>query len=318
MRRYGQFLNYCLRAGGFEANARAGGLVTPTRIDGYLAELSDRVCSVTVAQYIHKVCRTAELIAPCEDFLWLKEIANDLAFVATPSDKTSRVVETKLLVELGLTLVAEAEMARLHTPTKAAVLARNGVMIALLALCPVRLANFTELEIGQSFIKCESTWWMVLRKTKARRTDERPVPSYLNAAIDRYLEFYRPILMSRTPTQLEQTAVAPCDKAIVGAENRIGTHLWIGREATALSSSGVARSISNSTVTALGIDVSPHLFRAAAATTAALYASEMPHLASALLQHVDPGVTEDHYIRANSLSVVQDYARIIRNLSDIL
>jgi integrase len=68
--------------------------------------------------------------------------------------------------------------------------------------------------------------------------------------------------------------------------------------------------ISKVTLETLGVDVSPHLFRTAAASTAAIYGGSIPHLASALLNHTDPRVTEEHYNRASSMSASQIYARI--------
>ena len=76
--------------------------------------------------------------------------------------------------------------------------------------------------------------------------------------------------------------------------------------------SAVGRVISKTTLATVGIDVSPHLFRTAAASTAAVYAGNTPHLASALLHHTDPAVTEKHYNRASSLSAAQAYAALIR------
>jgi hypothetical protein len=59
---------------------------------------------------------------------------------------------------------------------------RNGFMIALLALCPIRLKNFAALEIGRTFTKVDRRWWITLpgAVTKSRRPDERPVPELLN------------------------------------------------------------------------------------------------------------------------------------------
>ena len=68
--------------------------------------------------------------------------------------------------------------------------------------------------------------------------------------------------------------------------------------------------ISKITLHTLGIRVSPHLFRTAAATTAATFATDMPHLASAVLGHTDPRVTEQHYIRATSLRAADIYSGI--------
>jgi integrase len=68
--------------------------------------------------------------------------------------------------------------------------------------------------------------------------------------------------------------------------------------------------VSKVTLEALGVDVSPHLFRTAAASTAATYGGSTPHLASALLNHTDPRVTEEHYNRASSVSASKIYTRI--------
>ena len=68
--------------------------------------------------------------------------------------------------------------------------------------------------------------------------------------------------------------------------------------------------VSRVTRETIGVDVSPHLFRTAAASTAAMYGGATPHLASALLGHTDPRVTEEHYNRASSFSASRIYAEI--------
>jgi integrase len=74
--------------------------------------------------------------------------------------------------------------------------------------------------------------------------------------------------------------------------------------------------ISKITLETLGVGVSPHLFRTAAASTAAAYGGNTPHLASALLNHTDPRVTEEHYNRASTVSAAAAYARIISGFRD--
>ncbi len=60
------------------------------------------------------------------------------------------------------------------------------------------------------------------------------------------------------------------------------------------------------------MDVSPHLFRTAAASTAAVYGGHHAHLASAVLAHRDQRVTEEHYNLAMSLIAGEEYASIAR------
>jgi hypothetical protein len=114
-----------------------------------VAELKERVSSVTVYGSICKLRRTTQLIAPTRDLGWLIEIERDLAFDMRPRSKYERLVLTECLVEAGLTLIAEAERSDGPTKLARARMVRNGLMVALLACCPVRLKNFAALEIGR-------------------------------------------------------------------------------------------------------------------------------------------------------------------------
>ena len=165
VRRYGLFLGYLQRADRLARMADTAGLVTPEAVAAFTAELKCRVSSVTLAQTVSKVRRTAELIAPRRDFAWLKEIERDLALVAVPQDKFPRVVMSEHLVEAGLTLVYEADTSTAGSPRSRALLARNGLMIAMLALCPVRRRNFAALELGDSFVRQDKVWQIVLKRT---------------------------------------------------------------------------------------------------------------------------------------------------------
>ena len=96
-------------------------------------------------------------MAPGRDFTWLAEIDKDLALVARPRSKFDRFVLTEVLVEAGLTLIREAENSANMTKLARAYQVRNGLMVALLALCPIRRKNFVALEIGRSFVKIRRT-----------------------------------------------------------------------------------------------------------------------------------------------------------------
>jgi hypothetical protein len=74
----------------------------------------------------------------------------------------------------------------------------------------------------------------------------------------------------------------------------------------------VRECLTETTRSTIGVPISPHLFRTADASTAALYGSDFPHLASALLHHNHPCVTEAHYNRATGLSAARAYAAVAR------
>ena len=290
-RRYGAFLGFLQRTGRLEQDAATATQVTLPNVEAYIADLKDRVRSVTVYNCIHMLRRAAELLAPTADFSWLAEIEKDLALVMEPRSKFGRLVLTGRLVEAGLTLAAEAQEFATTDLARARGV-RNGLMVTLLALCPIRLKNFAGLEIGHTFKEIDGIWWIALpgNLTKSRRPDERRVPEWLNSAIDLYLKQSRPVLLRSGSTT---------------------NALWISSTtAGPMTTKNLGTLVSKVTLETLGVDVSPHLFRTAAASTAATYGGSTPHLASALLNHTDPRVTEEHYNRASSVSASKIYARI--------
>lgn len=167
-------------------------------------------------------------------------------------------------------------------------------MIALLAVCPIRIKNFAALEIGGTFKEEQGSWWITLPhgSTKTNTSDQRPVPDYLNRAVELYLTTSRPALIGSRPAT---------------------NSLWISsRTGRRYTTKNLGTRISDITLEAIGVDVSPHLFRTAAATTSACYGSDMPYLASAVLGQTDPRVTEEHYIRATTVNAAKEYAAILR------
>jgi integrase len=295
--RYGAFLGFLQRCDRLDPGAAAAAQVTLPNVDAYVTDLTGRVRSVTVWNCIYKLRRAAELLAPASDFSWLAEIEKDLALVMEPRSKFDRLVFAQRLVEAGLTMMAEAQESAKNDLARARGV-RDGLMIALLAFCPIRLKNFAALEIGHTFKEIQGSWWITLPSatTKSRRPEERRVPELLNQPIDVYLNQSRPILLGRA-------------KSTTSA-------LWISSQTGGpMTKKNMCTLISKVTHQTLGVDVSPHLFRTAAASTAAAYGGSTPHLASAVLNHTDPRVTEEHYIRASSLNAAETYAAIVKDLS---
>jgi site-specific recombinase XerD len=281
-KRAGYFFDFLLRSGRLEMNAPAGAQVTPENVEAYVAELKDRVKSVTVYGSIQKLRRFVQLVAPNRDLDWLIEIERQLFSEMRPASKWDRVLYTDVLEDAGAKLMAEAESSTRPKLTRAR-LFRNGLMIALLARCPIRLKNFAALEIGHSFTNVEGTWWIVLTaaETKEKREDERPVPEEFTSSVERYLKVYRPIL---------------------ARGNDPGSALWVAINGKPMSYASMGELITEITTMALGINVNPHLFRSAGVTTLATRAGDKPHAGGALLHHRPGPVTQENYNRASCVT----------------
>src|ERR1019366_5845438 len=289
--RYGLYLDYLNRNGRFDPAQTAMALITPDDVNGYVAELQARVRSVTVWNSVYKLRRAAQLIAPGADFGWLTETEKDVALVMIPRSKIDRLVLTERLVEAGLILIREAEMFG-KTALARAVGVRNGLLIVLLALHPIRIKNFSALIIADTFINVDGRWWLHIpsEDTKSHRVDEHQVPEFITTAVNIYIKSHRAVLCRGDAGNLA---------------------LWVssttGRQ---LTTKNLGTLISKLTRETIGIDVSPHLFRTAGASTAAVYGGNHPNLASAVLNHRDTHVTEDHYNRATTFSAGDEYALI--------
>jgi integrase len=289
--RYGLYLDFLQHVGKLCPADNATTLVTPDNVAGFLSELQARVRSVTVWNSVYKLRRAAQLLAPDADFGWLTEIEKDIALDMIPRSKADRLVLTERLVEAGLVLIKEAEIFG-KTPLARALGVRNGLLIALLALHPIRIKNFTALSIGGSFINVDGRWWLHIASndTKSHRVDERQVPEFITDAVNSYIETHRVILCR-------------------GDTNNLA--LWISSTTgQRLTTKNLGTLISKITRETIGVDICPHLFRTAGASTAAIYGSKHPGLASALLNHRDPRVTEERYNHATGMSAGKEYGLI--------
>lgn len=293
----GLFLDFAARQKRLDPKAEAGGHVTPELVEPFVEELKKRVSPVTVYGSIQKLRRIIQFITPKKDLGWLMEIERETFSAMRPKSKWDRIVLAEVIVEAGLTLIAEAETVNKLTKLTRARMVRNGLMIALLAPYPIRIKNYAALEIGRNLVKIDKIWWIILTaaETKEKRADERPIEDYLGDLIDKYLEAYRPILSRGKNT---------------------GSALWLAETGAAMAECSVREAITETTRSTLGVPVNPHMFRAGGATTAAIYAGDKPHLGSALLHHSFPGVAQENYNRASGISASKAYGYLTRQFRD--
>ncbi|MEQ1523820.1 MAG: site-specific integrase, partial [Aestuariivirga sp.] len=291
VRRYGLYLDYAMRTSSLDLGGSSASAVTPDLVSGYVAELKRRVASVTVHGSIAKLRRMTQVLDPAAEFKWLHDMENDLALDMIPASKFDRIVESENIVLAGLTLMEEAMQVKKRTALQQALAYRNGLMITLLALSPIRLKNFSSLTLFGNFIRTGADWSIALsaKETKERRPDERPIPPFLTQYINAYLDIYRPKL------------------------GYPGNELWVGLYGKPVSYLGVERIVIETTRQTLGISISPHLFRACGASTAYMHGANNPNLASALLNHRDPKITQDHYNRSRSAFYGREFQRLLDN-----
>jgi integrase len=248
--------------------------VTQENILDYVRYLEPRVSSVTLAQSLRKIARVASFMDPGRDWRWLRRLVRRLQFRARPRDRRNDVVEIRDLFRLGLQLMDRADKAE-TTAFSRALLYRDGLIIALLAVDPLRLTNITGLEIGRSLIKDGTTWSLNIpaEETKAGRLHLAILPDWCAPCIDRYIEHYRPLFRNAHAT----------------------SRLWLSRNGRPLDDDSLYNLVCKRTYEAFGKKINPHLFRSCLATSTAIHHGAQIGLAITVLDHKSSEVTERHY-----------------------
>jgi integrase len=340
-RRYGYLLTFLKECGRLEPDASCASLMTPETIAALICRMRGAWSATTLFMTLNKLKQIARHLAPSADFKWLTDVAADLKAEDGPVTRRPAVDATELL-SAGLTLVEEYSACHRPMDLTSALNIRDGLMVALLASCPIRAKNLGGLTLGQSLHFSDSCWWIDLKdsETKSGRPDMRMLPAFLSVALERYLLEARPFLLSYLdPREASPPAWTgknnPADNSINDAAFQIrptawtGVNggpghdnsmeldglagpLWISRYGLPMTYSSIHHALTSVTEATIGIGVAPHGFRYAAATTAAWKAGAMPHLASGILQHRDRRITDAGYIRATSFEAAQQLGKILR------
>ena len=174
---------------------------------------------------------------------------------APVSSKPSKLVEAHELLQLGLSLMKQA--AEIPNARSAAVLFRDGLIVALLALRPLRRKNLTNLTIGIDLIMIEGRWLIVLARsqTKTHAALEFAWPEELHEPLETYLAVHRATLIARHGRWHAE----------------VGNRLWVSSDGSPLTQMAIYDNIVRRTRKAFGRRINPHLFRDAAATSLAIH-----------------------------------------------
>ena len=306
---YGRWLAFLGDHDHLDVNQSLADRVTPATIDAYINHLKVTCSSVTLTSYIGVLGMADghQAMVPDRDWSWLWRVQARLQKQDMPSrNKRARLVSSGELLALGEELMAKAEAMGGGPSLAAALLYRDGLMIALLTLCPLRRKNFIAIALGRNLVPVGEHY--ILRfgreETKNKRVLESPFPEELLPAFQWYLTRYRPYLLSLRATRgrNQKSTVAPLDR------------LWITQYGLAVSDKATVSCLEKHTTARFGHYVNCHLFRDCAATTMANKDPAHVRIAATLLGHTSFHSTQDNYIAADTRLAAARYADLVRSL----
>lgn len=199
------------------------------------------------------------------------------------------------LFDLGLDLMSSWQHRQTSDPRTNAAQFRDGLMIAFLALCPIRPHSLAAVHLDRNIVFVGDRARVVFEphETKTGRHHEFDWPPELNDALRVYLTEVRPIL---TTYDVEDRA------------------MWPGKRNRALNTGGIYTAFVKHTEARFGVAMSPQSFRHAAATFIAEMTPDRAMMARAVLQHQGFKMTEKHYIRGQQLKAARMYQETVDDL----
>jgi integrase len=278
---YGRWLAFQSKTGQLHASARPEDRVTREALRDYIADQRKYLAPRTVVSSLVGLKVTMKAIAADRCWRWLEDICNALNRSSEPrNEKHARIRPTGEIYEAAL-----RDLDRLlSTPLKRRierVAFRDSLMIAMMAARPLRLKNFTALDIGGCLAR-EGTGWAIRipgHEVKNRQPLEFPLPPSLLPYLEIYLARIRPSLCN---------AIA-------------SSALWLTFEGEPMQAHSIYYRFITRTTRLVGVRINPHLLRDCAATTMATDSPASALASAALLGHRNFATTERYYIRANRL-----------------
>lgn len=299
---YGRWLGFLSLQGWLDAAEAPACRFTHVRVRAFITYFQRDRAPLTVAGSIAKLIMALNAMFPKVKWDWLRAARANLQAMAVPlRSKADRVESSWKLVDLGFDLMADAEALVPENADKAAGLYRDGLIIALLAMRPLRRHNFLGIEMGRHMLRSGDSWRLVFpaEETKGAREIEKTFPASLLVPMTRYLDCHRPRLLSpKLQHPSKEQAQAP-------------VRLWISRFGNPLSLSGFCTHIGHHTEKRFGWRMDPHSFRHCLATTLSQDNPEAAWMGMYLLDHADFATTERYYIAALAAAAQGHYQALL-------
>jgi len=300
---YGLWLAWLNALGQLDPQVPAGARVTPERIDAFVDFLrATGNGPASVGFRLGKLSAALDTIAPhgVTERSWLRRLAS--SFPQRKSEERGLELATKVssrdLFDLGLRLMAEAEelaaRPRARTGSRAAVLHRDGLMIALQSLLALRPSNLLALEDGATLrrggdadrAQGPAGWRASFAgpQMKAGRRHGSPIPEELAQHIQHHMAVHRPRLVAAARPGTAETRT-----------------LFVSDRGLPLGPAQDWAAVTKRVKAALGVSVSIHEFRHVLASTVAIDAPQMMGVVPGALGHADERPVLDHYDLATQL-----------------
>jgi integrase len=237
--------------------------------------------AVTLSLYLYHLWLALRYLCPTDDWDWLFAISARMRIGAKPKPEKHHLVTSERLYKLGMVLMDDAlACGKPATSWRIQTAFRDGLIIALLALIPLRRRTLSALRIGKHLVKSGNEWSLEIpaEDLKSKRPLDYPVSGKLSERIDVYINEIR-----------SQTAGANAHD-----------YLWASSRGRPMNGQVLYKALRRRLRRALGFPISLHHFRRAAATFWSMRDPVNVRAVRDLLGHATFATTERYYIMSQS------------------
>jgi integrase len=291
---YGRWLSFLARHDALTHDCMPGSRIAPEAIRSYVTELSARVAPRTVVSSLVGLKVMIKAMASEDSWRWLADLCNRLNRTAKPAkDKRPKMRSTPEIVEAAIKELDRLKATSLTRRIERTAY-RDHLMIALMALRPLRLRNFATLTLGETLIRSGHGWRIDVPgdETKNGNPLAFEVPNVITLYLEDYLARVRPAFLIKT-------------------KDSDTNALWLTYQGQTLTYHTIYCRFILRTEKLFGVPINPHLFRDCAATTLSTSSVDDALGAAALLGHRSFATTERHYIRANQLEASRQISQFV-------
>jgi integrase/recombinase XerD len=250
---------------------------------------------MTISIYLYHLWLALRTLYPRNNWSWLLRISNRIKGRAKVKRQQHHLVTSEKLYDLGMNLM-DGALSSDKPPTSWRVQTafRDGLIIALLALIPLRRRTLEALRIGKQLVRSGEYWLLEIPAEDVKT--KRPLDYPLSLELSRRIDIYVNQIRSRT----------------AGANTH--DYLWASSRGRPLRGQLIYNAVRRRTRKALGFPINLHRFRLAAATFWSMQDPTNVRGAKDLLGHASFATTEKYYIMAQSRLAGRALARAIDGL----
>jgi integrase/recombinase XerD len=257
--------------------------INPMMIAAFVEHRRKSCSERSIAIELHHLRLGLGLIFPGFDLRWLLNATKRIARQAKSTANERHLITSDRLYMLGLELMDAAIQTAAANETVSKDCAfqyRDGLIIFLLALIPLRRRTLAALQIGKHLVRSGTSWLLDIPAADLKSAE--PIEFVLSIKLCERIDLYLEKFWSRVP----------------GASTHNG--LWASNKGGPMDDNAIYDAVRRRTRATLGFGVNLHRFRHAALTFWSIHDPENIRGGKDLLGHRSFGTTEKYYIMAQS------------------